>query len=90
MVAYFEHFQIEMTKDQARSASHPGQCTADVAELLNHPKVKRQLAKIDPAAIAAELAEYGAWDAEELSSREDNEARIIWIAAGNICEEYKL
>lgn len=38
-------------------------------------------------AIRAELKEYGAWDAEELSDDEQNISRIAWIAAGNISED---
>lgn len=87
MTAYFNRFCIDMTKAQAESASHQGQCDEDVEELLKHPKIKRQLAKISNEDLTSELREYGAWDAEQLKNREENEARIIWIAAGNINDE---
>lgn len=77
-------FYIEMTKEQARSASHPGRCDADVAALARVPKIARQLAKLDPHTLAQELWEYGAWNDEELSDHNDNLQRILWIAAGDI------
>jgi hypothetical protein len=87
MYATFERFEIKMTLAQAEGASHQGQCDDDVAALLTEPSIKRQLAKIPAASIAAELAEYGAWDDEELSDVAANQERIVWIAAGNIVEE---
>jgi hypothetical protein len=54
--------------------------------LLQNKKIQRQLAAISPETIQQELAEYGAWDKEELKDEKQNQARIIWIAAGNICE----
>ncbi len=87
MVAYFNSFTIEMTRKQAESASHQGQCDKDVAELLKDKKIQHQLAKISNATLTDELREYGAWDDEELKNRSANNARIIWIAACNIVEE---
>lgn len=87
MYAYFNRFEIQMTRQQAKSASHPGTCDSDVRDLLNDPKILRRLDKIDPEKIAAELREYGAWDDAELQDRQANRERIIWIAAGNITEE---
>ena len=87
MFASFNRFEIEMTRAQAHAASHQGQCDDDVAELLRHPKIARQLRKIGPDKIREELAEYGAWDDDELADDEANKARIVWIAAGNIVEE---
>lgn len=87
MYASFNRFEIQMTLKQARSASHQGQCDEDVKILLQDPKIIRQLDKIDPEKIAAELHEYGAWDEEELKDSQANRERIIWIAAGDIVEE---
>lgn len=88
MFAQFNHFEIEMTLSQAQSASHQGQCDNDVKALLQVPKIRRQLAKISDQDLIKELKEYGAWDNEELQDRQENDARIIWIAAGDIAEEY--
>jgi DNA-binding FadR family transcriptional regulator len=78
--------EIQMTKAQAESASHPGQCDADVLALSNHRKIRVQLERIDPKALRDELREYGAWSEEELADHEQNLQRILWIAAGNILE----
>lgn len=87
MYAYFDRFTIKMTLEDAKTASHPGRCDEDVEYIRKRPKIARQLAKISNEDLRAELKEYGAWDAEELQDREDNERRIVWIAAGNIREE---
>ena len=56
--------ELQMTLEQARSASHQGQCDEDVRELSKVPAIARQLAKIDADTLRAELREYGAWDTE--------------------------
>ena len=87
MYAYFDRFTIEMGKRQALNCSHQGACDEDVARTLRNPKIRRQLAKISDEDLSATLREYGAWDDEELANRADNEARIVWIAAGDIRAE---
>jgi hypothetical protein len=88
MYALFNRFEIRMTLAQARSASHPGQCDADVAALARAPGIRRQLDALDPAHVRAELSEYGAWDDAELADHEQNLQRVLWLAAGNIAEEH--
>lgn len=83
MWASFNSFEIKMTKAQALSASHQGQCDDDVASLVALPVIRRQLNKISNSVLAAELREYGVWTAVDLSDRQANEYRIIWIAAGD-------
>lgn len=85
--AVFERFEIDLTDEEARSASHQGDCISDVLELLETPHVKAQLEKIDPALIREELDGHGAWDDSELLDPEANRERIIWIAACDIMEE---
>lgn len=86
--ALFERFSIDMTEGQALSCSRPGMNAEDDVEALRHlPEIVAQLDAIDPQAIAHELAEYGAWDDEELEDKVANQRRILWIAAGNIREE---
>lgn len=87
MYAAFNRFELQMTLNQARSASHPGQCDADVVALLQDPKIRRQLKKISDQDLQEELKEYGAWNVEELQDRAVNEQRIVWIAANDISEE---
>ena len=48
---------------------------------------EKQLAKITDERLIKELKEYGCW--EDFSDREENEQRIIWIAAGDISENLK-
>lgn len=62
--------------------SHQGDCDEDVESWV--PKLRLN---IDPDILRGELAEYGAWDDEELSNHEMNIRHIIWIAACNIREE---
>lgn len=87
MWATFNCFEIQMTREQAHTASHQGQCDADVAGLLTNNAIREQLDKIGPDAIRRELKDWGAWDETELSDDAANRARIVWIAAGNIIEE---
>ena len=79
--------ELQLTLDQAESASHQGQCDLDVWELSHVPKIARQLAKIEPGTLRDELRESGAWDSEELSDHEQNLQRILWLAAGDIVDE---
>ena len=78
--------ELQLTLSQAQSASHSGQCDADVLALSKVPSIARQLAKIDPEVLRSELREYGAWDAKELADHDQNIQRILWIAAGDIKE----
>jgi hypothetical protein len=78
--------ELQMTLQQARTASHPGMCDGDVRDLSRDPAIRAQLDALDPVILAAELREYGAWDARELADHEQNLQRILWIAAGDITE----
>jgi len=86
MWASMNYVEIEMTRQQALSCSHQGDCDADVEALLQHPKIKRQFKKIATESIRKELADYGAWSVIELMDNEANQRRILWIAACNIKE----
>jgi folate-binding Fe-S cluster repair protein YgfZ len=79
--------ELQMTAEQAASVSHQGRCDDDVKALRQVPKIRRQLDKIDPELLRAELKEYGAWDANELADHEDNLDRILWIPGCDIREE---
>ena len=79
--------ELQMTLDQARSASHQGQCSEDVLELSKVPSIAKQLAKVNPELLRGELKEYGAWDEEQLSDHDENLQRLLWLAAGDIKEE---
>lgn len=87
MIAYFDRFSISLTKKQAFSASHSGDCSTDIEALLAIRSIYCQLAKIHLSDLRAELSEYGAWSPEELSDNSANLKRILWIACGNIRED---
>lgn len=84
--ATFERFELQLTLEDALSASHQGQCDHDVSALSRVPYVAEQLMALDPAAVRAELKEYGAWDADELADHDQNLQRVLWLAAGDIRE----
>jgi folate-binding Fe-S cluster repair protein YgfZ len=79
--------ELQMTLEQTESVSHQGQCDMDVLYLSRVLEIRTQLDAINPAILAAELKEYGAWDAEELANHEENIQRILWIAGCDIKEE---
>lgn len=81
------YLELKMTKEQARSASHQGQCDDDVEALSRVPAIAKQLAALDPEKLRSELRGYGAWDADELADHDQNLQRILWLAAGQIVEE---
>lgn len=79
--------ELQITRAQAQACSHPGPCDADVADLRQEPKIRRQLEKLKPELVAECLREYGAWDDEELADHEQNLSRLLWIACNDIAEE---
>ena len=86
-VAMFNYFDLELTREDAESGSHPGQCDEDVAALRDLRYIRNQLDALDPEKVRRELREYGAWDDEELSDHGANLSRVLWLACGNIVEE---
>ena len=84
--AYFNRFTIELPDDAVRDCAHQGQCDDDVKHWAG--KIARPEA-CTTERLAAELKEYGAWDAEELADDAANWERLIWIAAGNIKDELR-
>ena len=78
--------EIEMSAEQATSVCHPGPCDENVAYLMAQPEIKAQLDAIPNNLMAAELAEYGAWDDEQLKDNDDNRAKLIWIVGCDLNE----
>jgi hypothetical protein len=86
--AYFEYgFEIEMKTDDIISATKPGPVDETIAAMLEEEFYSAQLDAIPADKIRSELSEYGAWDDDELKDDDQNRARILWIAAGNIKDE---
>lgn len=79
--------EIGMTLDDAKSGAHQGQCDEDVLSLSKVPDIAKQLDAIEPALLASELREYGAWDEDELADHRQNLQRILWLACNDIREE---
>lgn len=82
--ATFNRFEIQLSDECVRDCYHQGACDEDA----EYWQKRVDLSHISDAELAAELREYGAWDAEELADRTANERRILWIAAGNIQDEH--
>lgn len=85
LLATFNRFEIAMPLECVESCAHSGACDSDVAHWA--PKIAALNPGIKPEDVRAELKEYGAWDAEELSDDLTNWERIVWLAAGDIKEE---
>jgi hypothetical protein len=79
--------ELQITLAQAQSCAQPGDNEPAVVRLRQEPKIRRQLAKIEPATLRNELREYGAWDDEELADHDQNLTRILWLACHDIKEE---
>lgn len=75
--------EIEMTLEQAQSASHQGDCSEDIKALVRELNLS-----LDPDKVRDSLREYGAWDDDELADDATNLQRIVWIAACDLNEEY--
>ena len=70
----------KLIKEICTSGSNDGA----VEKACKHWRVKEKLAQYTDEELAEELSEYGAWDEDELKSRKDNEARIVWALAWDV------
>lgn len=76
---------LQLSKEIVLCCHHQGNCDDDIeATIRNCPEVSKQLNAMDPAALARELGEYTDWDTTD---PEQNKARVLWIACGDIKEE---
>lgn len=82
------YVELQMTLEQAQSCSHSGPCDGDVDMLSREPEIAAQLSKIDPDKLASTLREFGAWDDAELADHDQNLQRILWIACGDLVDEF--
>ena len=83
----FNRFELNITKAQVLATWHPGAMDDDIAALAKVPGIARQLKKLDPEQVRAELAEYGAWNEEELRDHAQNLQRVLWLGVCDIWEE---
>lgn len=78
--------ELNITKRQAATCSHPCPCDTDVKVLRQAPALRRQLNKLDPDVVKANLLEYGCWEDDELRDHETNLQRLLWLACCDISE----
>ena len=83
MWAAFNRFELNITKAQVLSAYYSGGMD-DIAALAKVPGIARQLKKLGPDQVRAELAEYGAWNEEELQDHAENLQRVLWCGVCDI------
>ena len=90
--AYLGNSEIEiyLTKKDVKNGLHSGPCDDDIAKIIKKPYIKKQFNKITDNSLIATLQEYGAWDIDELQDRQQNSARIVWIACGDIQEDKRM
>jgi hypothetical protein len=83
MIAYFNKFEISLTKEEALSVTGPGDQIVNLNLLTSKSKIRKQLDKIDPQCIKEELKEYGITP----YSKDYDEMQIVWLAAASIVHE---
>ena len=77
---------LRLTRKDAESVSHSGDCEDDVLILMEKKYIKKQLDLIEPLQLIKELSEYCAWDDDELKDHKTNLIRWVWISGGDIVE----
>jgi len=80
---HYDRFSLKLSMQAIIDCSMPG--SAD--NYVDHWHKRINFKHIGDDDLKKELSEYGAWSDEELSDREANEKRILWVTAGNLNEE---
>lgn len=78
-------FEFQLTRNDAERCSHMGRCDEDVEAVRKKKYVKRQLDELSDEEMKEILKEYCCYD--EGDTRDDMEAYIVWLAAGDIVED---
>lgn len=78
--------ELRIAFEDAGPIHQPGPADDAVRALSREPYIAKQLAKLDPKLLAAELKEWGAWDETELADHDQNLQRILWLAACDVAE----
>jgi hypothetical protein len=89
LTGYFDGLRgrfLEMSLEDAQSASHQGKCDEDVEALASESHIAAQLDKLTPDEVRESIKECGAWTAEELADDTQNRLRAVWLAAGDVKE----
>ncbi len=75
---------LNLTDEDVSLGYHSGDCEADVRALMQQPRLRDQLAALDPARVLEYLQECGfSLDAHEVESVEDNQMRLLWTACAD-------
>lgn len=82
--ALFNNFEIEIPEEALDVYPRQGECGPWVDVWKS--KITRPTL-CTPEKLAAELKEYGAWDAAELAEDGKNWERILWLSGGQILDE---
>ena len=80
---------ITFTLDQLNSIPDSGPADAAVSELSMADGMKEQVATWTQPEMVSELRGYGAWDDVDLSDKDSNIQRMIWIAACDLKERHR-
>ena len=86
LYTYFEHLgEVQLTTEMVDEIAVSGRNDEAVAHWAPRFASMNDSA-LAPHAVRAALAEYGAWDDEELEDDAANIERILWLAAHDIRE----
>jgi len=85
-ITYVGCIDLEMTLEDAKACYHQGRCDDDVEAAMETDYIKEQLTQLTNEEIRETLYEYGCEFDE--NDRNDMESLIVWLAAGNIIEDY--
>ncbi len=84
--ASFDRFEIRMPGLAVQDIAHSGD-NGPAVSYWESRIINEWPERCTPEAIRTELAEYGAWDDDELKDDAVNWQRLLWIAAWDIAEE---
>jgi hypothetical protein len=84
---YTGSLELEISLEDAECGFHQGDCADDVDGLRRQTDIARQVDAWPADALRRELAEYGAWNDDELADDAENRARMLWLACGDIVAE---
>lgn len=89
MYTNFNRFELNLPIAVVLSCSQPGKdASEDVKDALRrYPSLLADIRDLDQFLVREELAEYGAWDEDELADDEKNAERLVWLAACDLKEE---
>ena len=75
----YNYFDLTIPVAIANDVYHIGQCYADTCEALSQV----DFSHVTDESLVKQLLEYGGWEEYELTSRHQNEIKMLWIACGD-------